>query len=56
VTRLWERKQWAVLVLVAVLVVVVLYLAARPRDPDHVKFNLLIEGTVVSTQVVKVNH
>jgi hypothetical protein len=56
VTSLWERKQWVALALVAILVVVALYLAARPRDPDHVKFNLLIEGTVVSTQVVKVNH
>jgi hypothetical protein len=56
VTSLWERKQRAALVVGLVLVVVLLYLAAKPRDPDHVKFNLLIDGTVVSTQVVKVNH
>lgn len=55
-TSVWERKQRAALVVGLVLVVVLLYLAARPRDPNTVKFNLIVEGTVVSTQVVKVTH
>lgn len=48
-----RRVAWA---LCAVLVVVALYLAVRPRTPDTVKFNLIVDGTVVSTQVVTVNH